>query len=572
MMMTSGPNDANTQSFGYGGGSSSSSSSSAALNTNHIATLVVAVDDQSKEWFNGTVNGVSIRTICKTNGLKLGFSISAYYVEGGGGSDTSATVLSTGNLRNLVAHDGDEIGSGGYFEGTQGGTNGNWWHGDTGKFATGSWTQAQLDAAMDLHFNGNRRAIEDTLNLGVMADWHSHSNSSGSDLVYPYMIAAGIKYGISSITMPVSSQTRTNTWYITQDAPWGRWGSGGAKGTFVSALPGQHTNRFEIAQTVTESMTLAQCKATTQAAEQLGALIVYNLHRASDHNTTLGGGNGWKTLVEYWKAEVDAGRLQIVVPSVGFKKYFDNKWSDAMAWGTNDFPDYDADTHLDMWAANKGTAAAADTALLNPYSSAAAFKYAGHTTMRLNWAGAGGGNVPCDNGGTLAPNVSWEYGNAWKAVFKPAGTGWTITAWMRTICDPTVASGVAPATKYIGIDFFAPHPRDSYQYATSVTQQFDYVSAISSTVDYLQDQMSFRGMAETNRPGAPITFAAVNATNVGATKEWLFVESSWDIPWDAPVIFVNVFKDPLFPANEVIITDPVIQFYNRNTGEVIDAQ
>lgn len=545
------------------------------LNTSAKATLIVAVDDQFKEWWNGTVNGISIRTICKTNGLKLGFSVSAWYIEH---NDTVNSTLSVSNLRNMRDHDGAEIGSGGYFEGTMGGANGNWWHGDTGKLVTGAYTQAQLDAAMDLHFSGNRRALEDTLGLKTqgehpapMADWHSHSNSSGCDIVYPYMIAAGIKYGIASITSPSSSSTRPNTWYPSQEAQWGTWGTGGTVGTYISALPGQHANRFEVAQTVTESQDLATCKKVTQRAEQFGGLIVYNLHQATVHNTTLGGGNGWKTLIEYWKAEVDAGRLQILVPSAGLKIYFDNKWSDAMAWGTKDYADLDADTHLDMWMSGKGTAAVADTALLNPFSSAALYKYAGHPTMRLNWTGAGSAFVPADNGSVFGPDSSWEHGNAVKCVFKPAGEGWTIIASMRAICDVTVAGQHPPNTRYVGIDFFAPRAKNSYQYGVSGALAFDYTGAISTTVNYVQDQMSIRGMGEINRPGTQYAFGANNTTTSGS-KEWLFVENSWDIPWDAPVVFVNIFKHVVFPANEVIVTDPVIQFYNRNTGEVIDAQ
>src|SRR5690349_3305009 len=129
----------------------------AQINTTPKATLVIVVDDQDKQWFNGTVgaNGHSIRTIMKTNHLVAGFSIGAYYVEARGVSDTTTNSLSVTNLQNLVAHDGDEVGSGGYFEGTQGGMLGGWWHGNSGHFAKGDYTQAQLDAAMDLHFSGN---------------------------------------------------------------------------------------------------------------------------------------------------------------------------------------------------------------------------------------------------------------------------------------------------------------------------------------------------------------------------------------------------------------------------------
>lgn len=570
------------------------------LNTTPKATLVIVVDDQAKEFWNGTINGVSIRTIMKQNHLVASFSISAYNITRMDTTSASGQ-LSVSNLLNMVAHDGDEVMSGGYFEGTQGGALGGWWHGNTGKLATGNYTKAQLDAAMDLHFSGNMRALRDTLGLNP-APVHSHSNSSGSDIVYPYMVAAGIRYGVSSTTTTSSSANRQANPYAPSVGYWGFWGTGGAFASntpYVAALPGLHGSRWEIPQTLAESMDSTSVRKQTRYAMATGALMVYNFHKASDHEAVLAGVDGWKQMCDYWGALIAAGRLQCVVASDGFKQYYDNKWNDGVSWASSKFHDMDGDQKLDLWCSGTSgglvpTAANADTALLNIGSSNSIFKYAGEPTRRLNWSNTGAANGIWGANGFVTADSSWERSNAVKIVFPPAGAGWTVIAEMRAICDTSVAGAVHPgvtpggratptpstadddgnsdtARKYVGINFFGAVDGGNYRYTS--TPDFAFLPrphGAGLTLGPLQ--MSIEAFTTTNRPGSPHLFCSRNNAQRTGKREWLFVTESWDLPMQFSYLFINVYKQTTLPANEVIITDPKVRFYNRNTGEVIDAQ
>jgi len=369
---------------------------------------------------------------------------------------------------------------------------------------------------------------------------------------------------VSSTTTTSSSNNRQNELYQVDAAHWGIWGTGGAKGKPISAIPGVHNSPYEIMQSLAESSDTSDVYKTVRRALQTKGLIVFNLHRATTSETNLQGANGFKAFCQYLKTLIDQGRLQCLTPSEAFKIYYQNSWAPTINFGTKNFDDLDGDTHLDMWFSGNGTAAVGDTALLNPFSSVV--KYGGLKTMRLNWP-VGSAVFP---GGLLTADSTWERGNAVKAVFPPAGAGWTAIAEMRAICDTGVASGTNPNTKYIGMCFYAAIEGNSYQYAVSGAPSVDnwYQSAAANRIPWQASVRNVGSAGDVNRPGTWYTFSDDNRLNSGNAK-WLFVTSSFDLPADCDYLFINVFKHTAFPVNEVIITDPVVRFYNRYTGEVV---
>jgi hypothetical protein len=327
------------------------------------ATVCIVVDDQSKEWSQGTVGSpaVSIRTICRQNGIRLGFSLSASLPLFGQRDTTSVAsgTLSVWNLAGLI-RDGHEIGSGGRTE------PGTWFHGDTGKLATGAYTIAELDATMEDHFAGQLRCMQDTLGpiMGVQlppASWHSSSNSSEAYITSKYAAAAGFDYVVvfpNTMSVGSGQGSRPNELYPLNSARWGMWGTGGAGGSRIAAIPGVHNSPFEILSCIGESSDTAATYKALRHAEQTGGLVVVNIHKATTWEATLQGNSGFKTLCELIKSRVGAGRLQVLTPSEAFDLYYATPISPELNFVSPNLQDLDGDTHLDWWFANSGSLAA----------------------------------------------------------------------------------------------------------------------------------------------------------------------------------------------------------------------
>jgi len=539
---------------GGSGVGSNSASNGLAPQDSFIATVVFVIDDNSKTFWNGTVGSLNspIRTLCKTNRIKLGFSVEPDAIQRG---DTVTATLSVSNLRNMIQSDGAEAGSGGFTEPNY------WFSGTIGRIATGNYTQAQLSTGMAREFGWAVTSIRDTLGLGTPR-WMSHSNSSGSAVFNQY-VARYFDYAVSSPSGATGTSTytaasghviRPNENYTFDLARWGMWGTGGGGGRLIAAMPGVRGDPYEIPQCLAESSDTATVYSTLRHAMSTRGLVVVNIHSFVTWETALAGNDGVKAMLEYIKGKCDVGRMRVVVPSVGFDLYYRAPLKSQVRYGTDNFQDYDKDGHLDWWFSNRGNnMALPDTVRLKP--SVAVTGHGGKAVMSLDWAGEDGST---SWGPTGAVNDAYEGTRACFAAIPPAGGGWTarFEVWIAVDSIGGSYSGTV-AGDTVGVVFGGPFEQYMNRWGSTITPGW-----VLDTGSVYPFQMSGNLYVNGVTPGNIIRLGSRNRITDAAFR-WQYVEATWDVPEISDYLYVSIWKTAQSSANSILISDYSLTFFRR---------
>lgn len=508
--------------------------------------FTIVVDDNNKEW---SADSLYIQQ-CLAHGIGVGFTLEPEAIEAGGG-----TVMSLAEVTALYSL-GFEMGTAGYDE------IGGLYAGITSLIAQG-YTVAQRDS----FFDNIERGVTWNIEKGFgQPRFHSYSNSSGCQVTAAAARTNGIEYAVSSIIPPTVAGSfidslgegqRNNAPYPPTVARWGAWGSGGAGAWKVSAHRGWHGNPYEIAQTLAESNTYANWKEALSRASQIGGLIVLNLHRASDCEASTG--VSWDSLMTLVEEKIDAGYLVSMNPSDAFDYYWKRAPSPLTRYeaGVGNFDDIDGDGHLDMWAANQGGLAVADTALIKPWGAATS-GHDGRKAYSLNWTGGEGGS-PIIGGATISD--PWEAARAWHGVLPPQGGGYTVRFECWIIADSAGASYTAISGDTVGVTFYGITEGLTNRWGTT-TPNWNAISGASGTYGPSTSHTLYGNLVGPSI-GNFIRLGSRNNASRATNKQWASLIATWEVPEFVDYVIVALWKTAQSPANGIVISDYSITFHNR---------
>jgi hypothetical protein len=543
-----------------------------------VPTICFEIDDQNEEFFEDSLYVYSdnrnikqsIRDMMREHGIVAGMAVSAYYVEHG---DTVTNTMSVSKLRALREHDGWEIGNGGWDEKL-------WFSDQTGRLATGAYTQAEFDSAFDFLVLGNQRALRDTLFLGTPR-YYSYSYSSATSRIEQVLASAGIEYGVvGSQTQSVGSQqgTRPNRIYPLDCARWGAWGAGGggfgvgAGGRAVTAIPGYHLNPYEIYGSMGEAVDTAATNQLISRALQTNGLLVWYSHTFSAWESSLQGKNGVKLILSRIGNLIAQGRMRCVVPSQAFDLYYKAPIGASAGFYADSFQDLDNDSHLDWWGSDNMGQTASDTARITLMPGT--IRHGGKRGYSLNWgADLSAGSINHVLAGASNIDSTWEATWAVMGVPVPQGGGFTAQFEIWAICDTALGGAEVPlagtgkyANEEFGVVFYAPIEAFTNQQGISSSQSFRW--NVTSTASDFSLMASYPVTASTVYPYPSNCIKFTKRNNIRrAAHEWAHCVFTYDVPEVSDYLLIALWKDRWFPANEVIVSDYKLTFFKRGTNQ-----